>query len=52
MENWYDEDEIIFMMSCWVNRHKGFGRKNCEENYREERENDKDNVLFEEAMFF
>lgn len=54
LDNRYSEDEIISiinMMSYWINRRNGFGSKNCEETYKEERENDKDNILFGEAMY-
>lgn len=54
LDSRYTEDEIISILnivSYWENRRYGFGHKNCEETYKDERENDKNNILFEEAMY-
>ena len=49
----YTEDEVISimnMLSYWDNKHRGYGKLNDEELYLEERKEDADNRLFEEAM--
>lgn len=50
----YNEDEIISILnivSCIENKRRGFGNKNDDECYREEREADKNNILYEEAIY-
>jgi hypothetical protein len=53
LDNRYNEDEVLSIMnilSYWENKHRGYGKRNDEQIYREEREADKNNRLYEEAM--
>lgn len=49
----YTEDEVISILnlvSCLENKRRGFGGRSNDQCYREEREADKDNRLYEEAL--
>ena len=54
LDRLYNEDEIISILnivSCIENKRRGFGNKNNDECYREEREADKNSRLYEEAIY-
>ena len=53
LDSRYNEDEVLSIMnilSYWDNKHRGYGNRNDEQLYREEREDDKNNILYDEAM--
>ena len=53
VESRYTEDEVVSimnMLSYWDNKHRGYGKHNDEQLYLEERTEDADNRLFDEAM--
>lgn len=54
LDNRYTEEEvdsIMNMLSYWDNKRRGFGHKNDEELYMQERTDDINNILYEEAMY-
>ncbi len=54
LEHLYSEEQIISInniLSYELNKRRGFGRCNDEDCYREERESDKESILYEEAMY-
>ena len=54
LDSRYNEDEVLSimnMLSYWDNQHRGYGKRNDEQLYLEERESDKNNKLYEEAMY-
>ncbi len=54
LQSLYTEEKIISiqnMLSYELNKRRGFGRRNDEECYREERESDVGNKLYAEAMY-
>ncbi len=53
LESRYTEDEVVSimnMLSYWDNKRRGYGKLNDEQLYLEERKEDENNRLFEEAM--
>ena len=53
LERRYTEDEVVSimnMLSYWDNKHRGYGKLNDEQLYQEERKEDVNNRLFDEAM--
>ena len=53
LDSLYNEDEVLSIMnilSYWDNKHRGYGKRNDEQLYREEIEADKNNRLYDEAM--
>ena len=54
LDRLYIEDEIISILnivSCIENKRRGFGNKNDDKCYCEEREANKNNILYEEAIY-
>jgi hypothetical protein len=54
LDSRYNEDDVISILnilSYWDNKRRGFGKGNDEELYEEEREADRSNILYEEAMY-
>jgi hypothetical protein len=54
LDSRYNEDEVLSimnMLSYWDNQHRGYGKRNDEQLYRDEREADKNNKLYDEAMY-
>ncbi len=54
LDSLYNEDEVISILnivSCIENKRRGFGNKNDDECYREERKADKSNKLYKEALY-
>jgi hypothetical protein len=54
LDSRYNEDEVLSimnMLSYWDNQHSGYGKRNDEQLYRDEREADKNNKLYDEAMY-
>ena len=53
LDSRYTEDEVVSimnMLSYWDNKHRGYGKKNDEQLYLEERKEDVNNKLYDEAM--
>jgi hypothetical protein len=54
LDSLYNEDEVISILnivSCIENKRRGFGNRNDDECYWEERKADKNNRLYEEALY-
>ena len=54
LDSLYNEDEVISILnivSCIENKLRGFGNRNDDECYWEERKADKNNRLYEEAIY-
>ena len=54
LDSLYSEEAVISILnivSCMENKRRGFGNRNDDDCYREERKADKNNRLYEEAMY-
>ena len=54
LDSLYNEDEVISILnivSCIENKRRGFGNRNDDECYWEERKADRNNRLYEEALY-